>query len=176
MPVDQPRVGGDGVALQAATASADAVKALLKLGVDCEAVDAEGNRPLHGPPPRASRVARRLCKGKADKQAPGQAGATPAPGVPQGPQETVAALVDAGASLDAADLKGSFPLHAAAAGGHEEIVEFLLEHGADPEARDAKGKTAKSIAAKKGYEDLAKVIKRAIREKIEERDEDDESD
>ena len=79
------------------------------------------------------------------------------------------------ASPDAADLRLG-PLHAAAAGGHEAIAEFLLERGADPAAKDAKGKTAKSIAAKKGYEDLAKVIKRAIREKIEERDEDDESD
>ena len=73
-------------------------------------------------------------------------------------------------SLDSADLKGSFPLHAAAAGGREEIVEFLLEHGADPAAKDAKGKTAKSVAAKKGYDDVAKIIKRAIREKIKEED------
>lgn len=181
VPVDQPRVGGDGVTpLQAATAKnqPDAVKALLKLGADPEAVDAEGNRPLHVAAAKGfAEVARRLCKGKADKQAPGQAGATPLHlACRKGREETVAALVDAGASLDAADLRGSFPLHAAAAGGHEAIAEFLLERGADPAAKDAKGKTAKSVAAKKGYEDLAKVIKRAIREKIEEREEDDESD
>ena len=112
-----------------------------------------------------------------EKQASGQAGATPLHlACRKGREETVGALVDAGASLDAADLKGSFPLHAAAAGGHEEIVEFLLERGADPAAKDAKGKTAKSVAAKKGYDDVARIIKRAIREKIEEEEEGDESD
>ena len=175
VPVDQPRVGGDGVTpLQAATLKnqPDAVKALLKLGADTEVADAEGNRPLHVAAAKGfAEVVRRLCKGKADKQAPGQAGATPLHlACRKGREETVGALVEAGASLDAADLKGSFPLHAAAAGGHEEIVEFLLEHGADPAAKDAKGKTAKSVAAKKGYDDVAKIIKRAIREKIEEED------
>lgn len=179
VPVDQPRVGGDGVTpLQAATSKnqPDAVKALLKLGADPEVADAQGNRPLHVAAVKGfAEVTRRLCKGKADKQASGQAGATPLHlACRKGREETVGALVDAGASLDAADLKGSFPLHAAAAGGHEEIVEFLLEHGADPEARDAKGKTAKSVAAKKGYDDVAKIIKCAIREKI--KDEDEEGD
>ena len=175
VPVDQPRVGGDGVTpLQAATSKnqPDAVKALLKLGADPEVADAQGNRPLHVAAVKGfAEVTRRLCKGKADKQASGQAGATPLHlACRKGREETVGALVEAGASLDAADLKGSFPLHAAAAGGHEEIVEFLLEHGADPAAKDAKGKTAKSVAAKKGYDDVAKIIKRAIREKIEEED------
>ena len=179
VPVDQPRVGGDGVTpLQAATSKnqPDAVKALLKLGADPEVADAQGNRPLHVAAVKGfAEVTRRLCKGKADKQASGQAGATPLHlACRKGREETVGALVDAGASLDAADLKGSFPLHAAAAGGHEEIVEFLLEHGADPEARDAKGKTAKSVAAKKGYDDVTKIIKCAIREKI--KDEDEEGD
>ena len=181
VPVDQPRVGGDGVTpLQAATTKnqPDAVKALLKLGADPEVADAEGNRPLHVAAVKGfAEVARRLCKGKAEKQASGQAGATPLHlACRKGREETVGALVDAGASLDAADLKGSFPLHAAAAGGHEEIVEFLLERGADPAAKDAKGKTAKSVAAKKGYDDVARIIKRAIREKIEEEEEGDESD
>ena len=181
VPVDQPRVGGDGVTpLQAATLKnqPDAVKALLKLGADPEVADAEGNRPLHVAAVKGfAEVARRLCKGKAEKQASGQAGAAPLHlACRKGREETVGALVDAGASLDAADLKGSFPLHAAAAGGHEEIVEFLLERGADPAAKDAKGKTAKSVAAKKGYDDVARIIKRAIREKIEEEEEGDESD
>ena len=176
VPVDQPRVGGDGVTpLQAATSKnqPDAVKALLKLGADPEVADAQGNRPLHVAAVKGfAEVTRRLCKGKADKQASGQAGATPLHlACRKGREETVGALVEAGASLDAADLKGSFPLHAAAAGGHEEIVEFLLEHGADPAAKDAKGKTAKTVAAKKGYDDVAKIIKCAIREKIKDEDE-----
>jgi hypothetical protein len=41
-----------------------------------------------------------------------------------------------------------------------------------PTAKDAKGKTAKSVAAKKGYDDVAKMIKRAIKEKREEEEED----
>ena len=176
VPVDQPRVGGDGVTpLQAATSKnqPDAVKALLKLGADPEVADAQGNRPLHVAAVKGfAEVTRRLCKGKADKQASGQAGATPLHlACRKGREETVGALVEAGASLDSADLKGSFPLHAAAAGGHEEIVEFLLEHGADPAAKDAKGKTAKTVAAKKGYDDVAKIIKCAIREKIKDEDE-----
>lgn len=49
-----------------------------------------------------------------------------------------------------------------------DIVEFLLLKGADPTAKDGKGKTAKSVAAKKGYDDVAKMIKKAIKEKREE--------
>ena len=52
------------------------------------------------------------------------------------------------------------------AGGHEEIIEFLLESGADPNAKDGKGKTAKSVASRKGYDDAARVLKKAIKEKI----------
>ena len=67
-------------------------------------------------------------------------------------------------------------LHAAAAGGYEDVAEFLIAAGADPTRKDARGKTAKSVAAKKGYDDVAKVIKRAIREKREEEEDGSDSD
>ena len=173
VPVDRVRVGGDGeTPLQAAARQnqPEAVKTLMRLGADCETPDADGNRPLHVASSRGyAEVVRRLCKGKADTRAPGEAGATALHlACRKGREEVVGVLVEAGASLRAVDLKGWSPLHAAAAGGHEDIVEFLLEHGANPAAKDAKGKTAKSVAAKKGYEDIAKIIKKAIREKVNE--------
>ena len=151
---------------------ADVVKVLVKHGADVEVVDADGNRPLHGAASRGNaEVARRPCKAKADKAAPGQSGATLARHVAcrKGREEVVEVLVEAGARPGSCGSERVDPLHAAAAGGREEIVEFLLENGADPTAKDAKGKTAKSVASKKGYEDIAKTIKRgAIKEKREE--------
>mmetsp|Transcript_12427 Transcript_12427/g.46393 ORF Transcript_12427/g.46393 Transcript_12427/m.46393 type:complete len:395 (-) Transcript_12427:48-1232(-) len=170
VPVDQPREKGDVTPLQQATHKnqPEAVKALLKLGADCEVFDLDGNRPVHVAASKGyTEVLRKLCKGKADLIAPGQAGATALHlACRKGREECVRALVELGASVNAIDLKGSFPLHAAAAGGHEEIIEFLLESGADPNAKDGKGKTAKSVASRKGYDDAARVLKNAIKEKI----------
>jgi ankyrin repeat protein len=54
------------------------------------------------------------------------------PTLRRGRDECVEVLVEAGASLEAVDARGSTPLHAAAAGGHEDIVEYLLQKDADP--------------------------------------------
>lgn len=47
-----------------------------------------------------------------------------------GHTETVKMLVDRGADVNAADVTGWTPLHAAAYGGHPEIIRFLLGRGA----------------------------------------------
>jgi uncharacterized protein len=44
--------------------------------------------------------------------------------------DTVKMLVDRGADVNATDVTGWTPLHAAAYGGNPEIIRFLLSHGA----------------------------------------------
>lgn len=60
----------------------------------------------------------------------------------------VAALIDAGADLEAAgDPVDSHPLHLAAIADQPEIATLLIERGADIEARDAEGRTPLMVAA-----------------------------
>lgn len=49
----------------------------------------------------------------------------------EGARDTVAYLLDRGADIDMAGLKGYTPLQYAAKYGHLQIVKFLLERGAD---------------------------------------------
>ena len=54
----------------------------------------------------------------------------------QGHAKTAAALLMAGAAVNAKDEEGWTPLHLAAVGGHEEAVRLLLENKADPNTLD----------------------------------------
>lgn len=51
----------------------------------------------------------------------------------------VAVLIDAGASVDAADNRGRTPLHMAVERGDENVVALLLDHRANPAKGDAAG-------------------------------------
>mmetsp|Transcript_68204 Transcript_68204/g.192276 ORF Transcript_68204/g.192276 Transcript_68204/m.192276 type:complete len:319 (+) Transcript_68204:81-1037(+) len=61
-----------------------------------------------------------------------------------------AALMRGGVGVNAQNIAGWTPLHAACAGGHGKVVGFLLRSGADVEARDAGGNTPAHEAAKSG--------------------------
>ncbi|GAB4546101.1 MAG: hypothetical protein Tsb0013_04610 [Phycisphaerales bacterium] len=54
---------------------------------------------------------------------------------------TARLLLEAGADIDATDIRGLTALHYAAGSGTPELVELLLEHGADPLAQDNAGLT-----------------------------------
>lgn len=59
---------------------------------------------------------------------------------------TVEALLEHGASPNAAAELGGTPLHSAAANGDAELVRLLLEHAADPNARDPRDDEKRRIA------------------------------
>ena len=67
-----------------------------------------------------------------------------------GSVEAVGMLLNAGASVDAADAAGETPLHKAAANGDAEVCERLLEAGAALEARSRVGDTPLRRAAAAG--------------------------
>lgn len=56
----------------------------------------------------------------------------------EGNLKQVAALIRAGAKLNARDDDGWTPLKAACSNGHTDVARILLEHGADPTIRDNK--------------------------------------
>jgi ankyrin repeat protein len=68
-----------------------------------------------------------------------------------GPTESVAALLDAGADIDALQTsRGWTPLHTAANLGATEMVDFLIKHGADTSAVDNTRYTALDTAVRAG--------------------------
>jgi ankyrin repeat protein len=56
-----------------------------------------------------------------------------------GDQESVSALLQAGADPNAIDIDSASPLHKAAFNGHTEVCTMLLEKGSDIDARDGQG-------------------------------------
>ena len=58
----------------------------------------------------------------------------------RGTARVAAALLDAGAWIDAPDKRGETPLRRAVNCGQETMVRLLLDRGADPQTRDKDGR------------------------------------
>lgn len=71
---------------------------------------------------------------------------------------TLSALLQAGASPDAADVSGATPLMAVAEAGDVESVRCLLGAGAGVAARDAAGRSAADLARRAGHAALADML------------------
>ncbi len=69
---------------------------------------------------------------------------------PFGPPELIKTLLDAGADVNAKDVRGMTPLMLAVATDHQDpaIIRMLLEHGADPNIKSKLGETAVDWARK----------------------------
>jgi ankyrin repeat protein len=67
-------------------------------------------------------------------------------------------LLDAGAAVDARDLRGGTPLMGAAMVGDRAMVDLLLERGADPDATDSVGRTALLYASLFRFSDIAERL------------------
>ena len=83
----------------------------------------------------------------------------------EGYAEKVRTLLEAGASVDAADVDGWTPLMIAAAAGHTVTVHVLVDAGADINA-SAQGQTALMVATEHRHFAIAEALERtrAMRE------------
>jgi uncharacterized protein len=73
--------------------------------------------------------------------------------------DSVKALVEAGAPVNAKQDKGWTPLHEAVNRGDVEMTRYLLAHGADPKLQNDEGKSSIGLAADKGNADVLKLLK-----------------
>ena len=67
----------------------------------------------------------------------------------------MAVLTTAGADVNAADGRGSTPLHSAASQGHDSAVQLLAERGANLEAETKSGQTPLAMTSTKTNPSLA---------------------
>jgi uncharacterized protein len=78
-----------------------------------------------------------------------------------GNRDTVRALLDAGADVNAKDFTGWTALHAAAFKGDPEIVNLLLEHGAIPGKAHWYIRSPLGIAEGLGHKEVVPLLKEA---------------
>lgn len=81
----------------------------------------------------------------------------------EGNAAQVAALLDAGVTIDGYDIAsgdedGSTALHLAAFGGHGAVIEVLAQHGAPLGAMDVNGMTAAHLAARYGRMEVLEAL------------------
>jgi ankyrin repeat protein len=139
------------VAEAAKSGDREAVRALLKQGMDVNAAEGDGMTALHWAARRGDvELAQMLLYAGANARAMTRLGAyTPLILASQtGNAAIMALLIKSGADAGAATTSGTTPLMLAAASGKADAVGVLLEAGADPNATElARGETALMFAA-----------------------------
>jgi len=137
------------------------VEALIGMGVEVNAADAEGRTALvfaafNG----HSQILLELLEAGAKVKMRDAMGRTPLMYACTGPfPEAVKILLDQGADPNAVDSDEHFtPLMHAAAEGHLEVVKVLLTHGADPSLKDIDGDDAATFAQQAGHVKVADFI------------------
>ena len=76
----------------------------------------------------------------------------------RGKMDEIAALVGAGAEVNAPGDMANTPLHECVGQGHLMAVQFLLDHGASPSAKNEWGASPIDVARLKGREDMVKIL------------------
>ncbi len=139
------------VADAAARGDREAVRALLKKGIDVNEAQGDGSTALHWAAIKGdAEMARMLIHAGANVRATTRIGAyTPLYLAAKGGYpEVVAALLAGGADARAVTANGTTPLMIAAAAGDTRSITALVENGAEIDARDgAKGETPLMFAA-----------------------------
>lgn len=129
-------------ALLEAAAHPRTIAVLLRHGADPEACMRDGESLLHRGASQAASITLHLQLAGKYLHTPGRHGRTPLFGATiAGNLSVLAALLAAGAQVDARDSDGQTPLHIAALYPRAGILDALLAAGADPHARDNNGRT-----------------------------------
>jgi ankyrin repeat protein len=121
---------GEGESYQV-DSSAEIMRALLAAGADHRITTDDGTTALMA----AAGIGHRSYQPR-----------QPRAGRSQSAEKAVAALVEAGADVNAKNEADYTALHAAAFRGWNEVVQYLVEHGAALDARDYRGRTPYRIA------------------------------
>lgn len=138
----------------------DEVERLLAAGADADAIDLDGEGPLHA----AARWGRvdvidRLLAHDANVRLRSAYGMTPLRlAVLEAQPGAARALLQRGADLDARDMFGKCALHDAVQRGSREMVTLLLDYGADPNATDDAGTTPLQVARHLGNEAIQQTL------------------
>ena len=82
---------------------------------------------------------------------------------PLGSRELIAALLDAGAKINVADVRGMTPLMLAVANDRQnlDVIRLLIARGADVNAKSLAGETALDWAVKIGAKPAIETLRRA---------------
>jgi ankyrin repeat protein len=153
--------GGDRPLVDAARkGDTDAVRALVRTGVDVNAADADGTTALHWASYRDDvESADLLIRAGARLNASTDLGVTPLWSASlNGSESMVRRLLEAGADPNAALLVGETPVMVASRSGNPAVVEQLLAKGANPNARAARGQTALMWAVSQRHPDVVSVL------------------
>ncbi|WP_192796683.1 ankyrin repeat domain-containing protein [Serinicoccus kebangsaanensis] len=129
----------------------DVVKLLLDVGADIDRADDDGASPLFAA--AANEHEDTLILLLAEGADPDGSPSSRSPlheAALRGQDDSVEAIVGAGADLDPIDVDGSRPLHFAAQRCHESTTDLLLDAGADEQATDDGGVTPLHFAAQAG--------------------------
>jgi ankyrin repeat protein len=139
----------------------EAVRALLKKGVDVNGAQGDGTTALHWAAMRGDAdMARMLLVAGANVRATTRIGSYTALylAAKGGYSDVVAALLAAGADAKAATSNGTTPLMIAAAAGDTKSINSLIENGADLNAVETKGETPLMFAAGFNRLDAVKLL------------------
>lgn len=158
------KAGATAALLAAANGHEELTRMLVERGADVNAVDAAGFTLLHSaaahmPPPMVRWLLARGAKpdlantdgGRVPKGEIALKGLTPLMlAAPYAPKETLQALLDAGANVNSADVRGMTPLMLAVASERQSpaAVRLLLQRGARLDAKSHAGETAIDWARK----------------------------
>ncbi len=127
------------VAVKAGRADVDVVQALLDVGTDVNARDAEGALPLHWViSDEKSAVVQLFLKGGADVNSRDHQGSTPLHlAAVNDSREVARLLLNASADVNTRNTTGNTALHWSVLWGRHEIARLLLDAGADMNTPDA---------------------------------------
>ncbi|HYE88107.1 MAG TPA: ankyrin repeat domain-containing protein, partial [Vicinamibacterales bacterium] len=149
------------IASAAQNGDREAVKALLKKGVDVNEAQGDGTTALHWAAIKGdAEMAQMLLVAGANVRATTRIGSYTALylAAKGGYADVVAALLAAGADAKAVTANGTTPLMIAAAAGDTRSVTSLIENGADINAKETKGETPLMFAAAFNRVDAVKLL------------------
>jgi ankyrin repeat protein len=154
---------GWGTALHEAARSgrADIAELLLEHGSDINAIELEGDTPLHTAVKWGGHedVVKVLIAHKADVNAGDKDGKTPlCDAAAEGYPNIIMLLLTNGANVNARDKYGNCPLSLAVVNNRYGVVPLLLSNGANPMVEDGSGDTMLVRAALQGSPALAEML------------------